>query len=31
MGDPFHTYDEEVERFLEKPRMGDVTVDSVDR
>ena len=31
MGDPFQTYDEEVERFLAKPRMADVTVDSADR
>jgi proteasome accessory factor A len=31
MGDPFQTYNEEVERFLAKPRMADVTVDGVDR
>ena len=31
MGDPFQTYNEEVERFLAKPRTADVAVDSVDR
>ena len=31
MGDPFQTYNDEVERFLAKPRMGDVAGDSVDR
>ena len=31
MGDPFQTYNEEVEQFLAKPRMGDVAVDSVNR
>ena len=31
MGDPFQTYNEEVEQFLAKPRMGEVAVDSVNR
>jgi len=30
MGDPFQTYNEEVERFLAKPRTADVTIDGVD-
>src|SRR5262249_2633282 len=31
MGDPFQTYNEEVERFLTKPRMTDVAIDGPDR
>ena len=30
MGDPFQTYNDEVERFLAKPRTADLAVDSVD-
>jgi hypothetical protein len=30
MGDPFRTYNEEVEQFLAKPRTADVAIDGVD-
>jgi hypothetical protein len=30
MGDPFQTYNEEVERFLAKPRTTDITIDGSD-
>jgi hypothetical protein len=29
MGDPFQTYNEEVERFLAKPRVVDVAIEDV--